>query len=246
MKHVTLTDHAQLDLSFVHRNGRTVLDRRLFSYPYVLMRTFAEPLDAGAALSLVVQNSGGPIHDRDDLATSLRLGEGTDVRVAYQGATAIHRARAGAMSRERLSITLEAEAHLAYRAEPRILFPEAAHHQLTDIELTDSSSLIFADSFTAHDPEATSRPFRELDNTLTIRRNGEIVLVDRQHLRHPVFDRGFRAFGTMMFLNRRAPECPDIPGLYAARSELPSGLGHAFRLAAPDLRPIRAAMHALR
>ena len=234
MKHVTLTDSAQLDLSFVRRNGRTVLDRRLFSYPYVLMRTFADPSGAGATLSLVVQNSGGPIHDRDDLATSLRLGEGTDVRIVYQGATAIHRARAGAMSRERLSIALAAEAHLAYRPEPRIL------------ELTDSSSLIFTDSFTAHDPAAASRPFRELDNILTVRRDGEIVLLDRQHLRQPVFDRGFRAFGTMLFLNRPAPECPDIPGLYAARSELPSGLGHAFRFAAPDLRPIRAAMLALR
>ena len=68
MKHVTTSEHRQLDLSFVYRNGQTVLDRRLFSYPYVLMRTFREAppvvhpegeTPAAALTHLIVQNSSG-------------------------------------------------------------------------------------------------------------------------------------------------------------------------------------------
>lgn len=253
MKHVVPADTqaAQLDLSFSARNGRTVLDRRLFSYPYVLMRTFSEPSEpvqearseAAATLThVVVQNCSGPVHDRDNLATNLRLGHGTSVRVTYQGATAVHRARAGNMSREHLALTLAPGSRLAYLAEARIYFPEAAHRQSTDITLGAGSTLLFTDSFTVHDPHNTGHPLGELDNTLTVRRDGVVVLVDRQHLVNPLFDKDFRAFGTVLLLGRDAAELPEIPGLYAARSRLPSELGWSIRLAAPDLRPIRAAI----
>jgi urease accessory protein len=253
VKHVTIseTEGAQLDLSFVVRNGRTVLDRRLFRYPYVLMRTFSQPLssvqdgqdNAAATLThVLVQNSGGPVHDRDNLATNLRLTEGTNVRVTYQGATTISRARPGNMSRERLNITLDPGSRLAYLPEARILFPEAAHHQTTDIELSAGSTVLFTDAFTFHDPAATGRLFRELDNTLTIRRNGEIVLLDRQHLTNPLIGKDYRAFGTILLIGRQAPELPEIPNLYAATSCLPFDLGWSIRLAASDLRPIRAAI----
>ncbi|MDC9826258.1 urease accessory protein UreD [Devosia sp. ZB163] len=254
MKHVTIpqSDTAQLNLGFVARNGRTVLDRRLFRYPYVLMRTFSQPSlpvqegldDAAATLThVVVQNSSGPVHDRDNLATNLRLGQGTSVRVTYQGATAVHRARSGNTSRERLAIALDSGSSLTYLPEARILFPDASHQQTTNIELSAGSSLLFTDSFTVHDPEGTTRPLRELDNTLTIRRDGEIVLLDRQHLVTPAFDRGFSAFGTILLIGHDEPNLSEIPHLYAARSRLPSNLGWSLRLAAPDLRPIRTAIN---
>ena len=253
MKHIvpTSSEQRQLDLSFVQRNGQTVLDRRLFSYPYVLMRTFREASavfqgegDAPAPplTHLIVQNSSGPVHDRDDLATRLVLGAATHVRINYQGATAIHRARSGNVSRERLSISMAEASHLSYLPEARIYFPEARHQQLTDIELSADSSLLYVDSFTTHDPANQSRPLGELDNILTIRRDGDIVLLDRQRLRTPSFDKGFRAFGTMLLIGHERPELPEIRTLYAAVSALPSGLGWGIRLAAPDLRPIRAAV----
>jgi urease accessory protein len=247
VKHVLESEHRQLDLSFVHRQGQTLLDRRLFSYPYVLMRTFREPSDAVHShernrLHLIVQNSSGPVHDRDDLATNLRLNAATSVRVTYQGATAIHRARSGNTSRERLTISLAEDSHLTYRAEARIYFPDARHKQTTDIELGPGSTLLFTDSFTIHDPDNQSRPFAELDNTLTIRRDDELVLLDRQHLKTPTFDRGFRAFATILLIGHEQPQLPEIPDLYAAVSALPSNLGWSIRLAAPDLRPIRSAV----
>lgn len=253
MKHVTIseTESAQLDLSFVVRNGRTVLDRRLFRYPYVLMRTFSEPPppvgdgpshQAATLIRLVVQNSSGPVHDCDHLATNLRLGEGSNVRVSYQGATSIGRARPGNMSRERLEVTLDPGSRLAYLPAPRILFPDAAHHQTTEIALSAGSTMLYFDAFTLHDPEGMGRTFREFDNTLTIRRDGEIVLFDRQHLSAPAIGEGFRAFGTILLLGRQASALPAIPGLYAAASRLPSDLGWSIRLAAADLRPIRDAI----
>ncbi len=253
MKHFSETEHRQLDLSFVVRNGQTLLDRRLFSYPYVLMRTFrmrsatvhTDERGRSHGLQLIVQNSSGPVHDRDDLAINLRLGEGAATRVAFQGATAIHRARSGNVSRERLTISLAAGSHLAYLPEARIYFPEARHHQQAEIELGTGSTLVFTDSFTTHDPDGAGRPLRELDNTLTVRRDGETVLLDRQHLANPLFGNGFRAFGTVLLIGHSEPILPEIPSLYAAASRLPSGLGWSVRLAAADLRPIRAAAAAL-
>lgn len=252
MKHFSESEHRQLDLSFVHRNGQTVLDRRLFSYPYVLARTFREPpgavhsnepTPAATLTHLVVQNSSGPVHDRDDLATNFVLNAAARVRVTYQGATAIHRARSGNTSRERLTISLGEDTHLSYLPEARIYFPEAAHRQTTDIDLSVGSTLLFTDSFTTHDPEGAARPLSELDSTLTIRRGGEVVLLDRQHLKSPGFQRDFRAFGTVFFIGHGKPDLPAIPRLYAATSELPSGLGWAIRLAAPTLQPIRQALN---
>lgn len=254
MKHITTSEHRQLDLSFVVRNGQTLLDRRLFSYPYVLMRTFREPSGAvhpegnnrAATLThLIVQNSSGPVHDRDDLAINLTMNPGTNVRIGWQGATAIHRARSGNLSRERLSISLGEASHLSHLPEARIYFPDAVHQQTTDIELSHRSTLVFTDSFTVHDPDGQSRPLAELDNTLTIRRNGEIVLLDRQRLTSPAFEGGFHAFGTLYLIGLPEPELPEIAGLYAAKSRLPNDLGWSIRLAAADLRPIRELTTAL-
>lgn len=239
MKPVVETQHRQLDLSFVSRQGQTLLDRRLFSYPYVLMRTFREP---SGAVQLIVQNSSGPVHDRDDLATNFVLNPGTDVHLTYQGATAIHRARSGNTSRERLTLSLGEASHLSYLPEARIYFPNARHHQRTDMELSPNSTLLFTDTFTTHDPEGHGRPLSELDNTFTIRRAGEVVLLDRQHLKTPTFPKGFRAFGTILLIGHREPDLPELPTLYAAKSQLPSSLGWTIRLAAPDLRPIRQAI----
>jgi urease accessory protein len=244
VKHATIaSEQCQLDLSFVVRNGQTLLDRRLFSYPYVLMRTFGGGRTSWStdvhSLQLVVQNSSGPVHDHDNLATSLVLDAATNVRIGYQGATAVHRARSGNESRERLSITLGEGAHLSYLPEARIYFPEARHRQVTDIALSAGSTIIFVDSFTTHDPEGQARPLSELDNTVTIRRDDETLFLDRQHLETPSFPAGFRAFGNLLLLGLDEPETPEIPGLYAARSRLPNNLGWSIRLAAPDLRLIR-------
>lgn len=243
MKHATIaSEHCQLDLSFIARQGQTLLDRRLFSYPYVLMRTFREP---SGAVQLIVQNSSGPVHDLDDLATNLGLNPDTKVRLTYQGATAIHRARSGNISRERLTISLREGAHLAYLPEARIYFPGARHHQRTDVTLSTDSTMFFVDSFTTHDPQGRGRTLAELDNTLTIRRAGELVHLDRQHLESPSFGTRFRAFGTILLIGYQRPQIPEITDLYAASSALPNDIGWSIRLAATDLRPIRAAVRAV-
>jgi len=249
VKHFSESEQCQLDLSFVRRQGQTLLDRRIFTYPYVLMRTFREPAanvqvgsEKASRLTAMVQNSSGPIHDRDHLRVNLALDAATNVHLTYQGATAVLRARSGNTSRERLSISLGEGAHLSYLPEARIYFPDARHQQVTDIALSTGSTLLFVDSFTVHDPENQARPLAELDNTLTIRRDGEIVLLDRQHLETPSFSQRFRAFASLLLIGYPQPQLPEIPHLYAAVSALPSNLGWGIRLAAPDLRPIRAAV----
>lgn len=254
MKHVPSTagEHHQLDLSFVHRNGRTIVDRRLFSYPYVIMRTFPGPAGEASrdgddgSLFMVVQNSSGPVHDRDELSTRLELAEGTSVTVTHQGASAVHRAREGNVSSEQLVLSLAPNSHLSYFASPRVYFPDAVHRQGADIELRSGSTLLYTDSFTVHDPWATGCARQDIVNTLTVRSGGDVLLFDRQYVRGSLANQAFKAFGSIMLFGLDTTPLPEIQGLYAAASRLPSQLGWCIRLAASDLRPLRAAVDAVK
>ena len=57
----------QLDLAFARRGDRTVLDRRLFRWPFVLTRTFALDRAPAHMLTVIVQTSSGAVHGGDRL-----------------------------------------------------------------------------------------------------------------------------------------------------------------------------------
>lgn len=247
----------QLDLGFVRRGDRTVLDRRLFSWPFVITRTFL--LDAVPAhlLTVILQTSSGAIHGEDLLRQRLYLDAGAAVHFATQGATAIHRAHLGMTSGEAVKLTVGADALLEYVPEPRILFPGAALHQTIDLDCAPTATAIVSDAFTLHDPEGSARGFRQFDSTMTLRYSGgEPVLIDRLDISH--LGRGptrqFSAFGNMVMVLPLPEEqlealalqlsaaLDKTPGVYAAASVLPASAGIGIRLAGHDLRALRAGM----
>lgn len=247
----------QLDLRFVRRGDRTVLDRRLFSWPFVITRTFLLDVVPAHLLTVILQTSSSAIHGEDLLRQRLHLGAGAAVHLATQGATAIHRAHLGMTSREAVNLTVGADALLEYLPEPRILFPGAALHQTIDLDCAPTATAILSDAFTLHDPEGTARGFRQFDSTMTLRfSGGEPVLVDRLDISH--FGRGptlqFSAFGSMVMvlplpgeqLETLALELStalgETPGVYAAASVLPASAGIGIRLAGRDLRALRAGL----
>ena len=243
----------QLDLSFARRGDRTVFDRRLFSWPYVLARTFQLDPAIPHLQSVMVQTSGGAIYGDDRLLQRLHLGAGAAVHLTTQGATAVHRANPGLTTRESVAITLEPGAWLEYLPQPRILFPDAAMRQVIDIDCHPDATAIVADAFTLHDPEQRGRLFRRMESTLTVRRGADPVLIDRFDIAgDPQHFTRHTAFGTLLLLAPRPAEILEAwaldlssalaghGGLYAAASVLPSALGIGLRFAATELRQLRA------
>jgi len=243
----------QLDLSFARRGDRTVFDRRLFSWPFVLARTFRLDPAIPHLQSVMVQTSGGAIHDEDRLLQRLHLGPGAAVQLTTQGATAVHRARPGLATRESIAISVEPGSWLEYLPQPRILFPDAAMRQTIDIECDPAATAIIGDAFTLHDPEQRGRLFRRMESTLTVRRGGEPVLIDRFDIAgDPQHFTRHTAFGTLLLLAPRPAETLEAwaldltatlaghDGLYAAASLLPSGIGIGLRFAATQLRHLRS------
>lgn len=246
---------AQLDLSFVRRGDRTVLDRRLFAWPFVLTRTFLlDPVPAHM-LTVIIQTSSSALHGEDRLIQRIHLGQGAAAHLTTQGASPVHRAHKGMTGREAVDIVVGPDAFLEYLPEPRILFPGAALEQTVDIDCAPSAALIVSDAFTVHDPERSGRGFRQLASIVTLRFDGgEPALTDCfdiAHLRRGRFAR-YAAFGSMFMvaplpveiLERLALELSAalaaIPDLYGAASLLPGAIGIGVRLAADDLRAVRA------
>lgn len=248
-----LAAQRQLDLSFARQGDRTVFDRRIFSWPFVLTRTFRLDATLPHLQTVILQTSSGAIHGDDRLRQRLHLGTGAAVHLTTQGATSVHRANPGLTTHESIHISLDDGAWLEYLPQPRILFPDAALRQSIDIDCAPGATVILADAFTLHDPSQQGRLFRRFESTTIVRQGGEPVLIDRFDIRgDPIHFARHRAFGTLLLLAPRPAEqleawslelSADLAGsdgLYAAASVLPSGLGIGLRFAARELRHLRA------
>ena len=244
----------QLDLGFVRRGDRTVLNRRVFSWPFVVTRTFLLDSTPAHLLTVILQTSAGAVHGEDTLRQRLHLATGSAVHLATQGASPIYRADSGRTSREGITLTVEAGALLEYLPEPRILFPGSALRQTLDLDCAPTACAIVSDAFTLHDPAGAARGFRDFVSTTTLRRaGGEPLLIDRLEIAH--LGRGptlkFVAFGSLVLVLPLPPELLErmsleltaafaqIPGLYAAASLLPEAAGIGVRLAGRDVRALR-------
>lgn len=255
MRAAATRDHALLDLSFVRRANRTVIDRRLFAWPFVLTRSFYLDPERPSCLSVIVQTGSGAVHGEDSLAQRLVLNPGTAVCLTNQGATAVHRAEPAALATETIDLRVAGGASLEYLMEPRIMFPDAALCQSVELDCANDGAALIVDAFTMHDPRGEARVFRELTSTFCLRRSGsEPVVIDRTRLYRPTADifRGYQAFGSAFLVlsawhdlaNLQAlvtQALGEILGLYAAASVLPESTGLGVRLAAQDLAGIRTA-----
>lgn len=251
----------QLDLGFVRRGDRTVLDRRLFNWPFVLTRTFALDAAPSHMLTAIVQTSSGALHGEDQVSQRIDVASGAAAQVTSQGATSVHRARTGQTTRDFVTLRVAADGHLDYMPEPRILFPDAALEQTIELDCQPGATVIIADGFTLHDPDGADRVFRSLKSSLTIRQDsGRPLMIDRQHITGDTIfgqrGRRFSAFGGMVMLLPRPAEtletfCGELngvlsgmTGVYGAASLLPEAIGIGIRLATADLAALRAAQQA--
>lgn len=246
----------QLDLAFARRHDRTVIERRLFRWPFALTRTFA--LDSAPAhmLTVIVQTSSGAVHGEDRLGQRLLVRADAAAHVTTQGASAIHRADPGLTTSERVDIDVETGGYFEFLPEPRILFPGAALEQNLRINCAVGGVVLVGDGFTVYDAEGANQSFRRYVSTTELRiGGGRSVMIDRMDISGLGASprTGFTAFGSLTLaapgradLGAGLAEAltaafSDVAGLYAAASPLPgeaTGLG--VRLAGRDLRAVRA------
>jgi urease accessory protein len=257
VKHTVIEQPAQLDLSFARRGEQTVFDRRLFSWPFVLTRTFFLDATPAHQLTAMVQTSSGAMHGGDRLVQRISVGRDAAVHIKTQGAAAVHRAPPGLVTHESVSLRVAEGGILQYLPEPRILFPDAALAQTIDLDCAPGGTAIVSDAFTVHDPVGAGRGFRGLESTMTLRQGGaEPAMIDRMQITG-LTARELRrqiAFGTLAVVTPLpataleplaldlSAQLVSIPSLYSAASLLPGELGIGLRFVARDLRGLRAGL----
>jgi urease accessory protein len=245
---------AQLDLGFVRHGQRTLLGRKLFSWPFVLTRAHHIDLAPSHMLSVMLQTGAGAIHGEDRLVQRISVGAEAAAHVTSQGAASVHRAHSGDCTEEEVRLDVAPGGVLEYLPEPRILFPDAALDARVEIAVAAGGVALVGDAFTLHDPTGGNRVFRSCRSEVVIRRSGGPPLViDRFQIAGlPMQVGGHRAFGSLyLVVNRDAATLlrmaaeltaalAEVDGLYGAASPLPAGLGLGIRLAAAELRALRA------
>jgi urease accessory protein len=249
----------QLDLCFARRGAVTVLDRRRFRWPFVLTRTFALDAHPRHMLTLIVQTGAGALHGGDRLTQHIVVERGAAAHVTTPGASCVYRAGPGLESRDHVTLNVAADGYLEYLPEPRILFPDAALEQSLEIECSPGGVALVSDAFTVHDPTACGRGFQRLRSSTILRCHGELALADRSDIDNLEIGAttGFAAFASIVLAAPgRLDHCAavaeeltrtfdTVASPYCAASLLPAKAGVGVRLAARDLRDIRAGIAAV-
>ena len=246
-----------LDLGFVRKGTKTVLGRRLYSYPFSVSRVFyvdTAPLGMG---SVILQTASGTLNAGDRLLERLHTGAMSSAHVTTQGAAAVHRSPAGMETVESVELVADEGSLLEYLPELRILFPDSRLSQTTILKLGARSIAIMCDGFVVYDPAHAGRPLRSyVVETKILSAEGRLLATEAAHLdRLPAMTgrrASFRAFGTLfvaVFMESRARdglieaiECAmsSPAGLYWSVSALPNRCGVSLRIAAPDGGRLRA------
>ena len=245
----------RLDLAFSRRGGRTVLDRRVFTYPFTVTRPYYRDAAPAGMASVILQSVSGSLNPGDSVHQRFAAGPDAAAYVTAQGATSVHGAPAGAPCGENLEIVAEAGSLFEYMADLRVLFPGAMLSQAATIRLGPGATVVFCDGFVAHDPSGGGQPFGGYRSETRIEdETGRLLAMDCGRLAGTsaavAAGSRFAAYGTLFVATCR-PEA-EIARLveavtagiaesevYAAASALPNGCGVSARFAARDGRGLR-------
>ncbi len=251
----------QLDLSFVPSHRGTVIDRRMFRWPFAISRTFH--LDDGppGLLTVLIQSVSGAITSNDLLLQRFHVAAGACVHVGTPSAVSVHRAMPGQGAVDVVELDVADGGYFEYLPEPRILFPASSLAQQLRLRIAPGGRALLADAFTAHDPASSGGSFRRFASEIRIATaSDEILALDRIDLGGCPQRSGRRgrytAFGTLMLVamgeqgdNDRLRDAfdaqlADVEGVYWSLSPLPNGAGVALRVSAIDGRWLRLALSA--
>ena len=241
-------------------DGRTFVNRQFASYPFHVCRPHSFAGDPEGMATLYLQSLSGGIYEDERLALSIIAEAGTRAQVTSQAATIVHSMTTG---RAELTVSIEAkgDALVEYLPDPLILFPGARLDSAIRIRRDPAATVICADAFLAHDPEAADRTFNGLDSRLDVEdRSGRLLARDRFVLSGDSYraraarERGYAALTTLVvmteagdrdaMLNVLRDALSGLPETYAGTSLLPNDCGLWARILTTDGVSLRTAMHA--
>lgn len=199
-----------LQLSWKRRGPITALDdlRQEGCLKARFPRTVADPAHSGAEATTL--NTGGGVAGGDRLRTALTLQAGVRVTVASQAAERFYRALPNdSPSHVRTAVRLADAAALEWLPQESIVFDGAALDRRLDVEMAGSASFLGVEALVFGRTAMGERVQTvRLSDTISIRRDGRLVLRDaiRLHgpcaalLDHPAIGGGCAALATLVLV----------------------------------------------
>ena len=190
--------HVAAQLGFRRGGGRSFLARQHTPHPFHLTRPFYLPDDPQGMATLYLQSSSGGLYGDDDLHLGIALEDAAAAHVTTQASTIVHAGRGGT-TQQSVSLDCAPGSLLEYLPDPLILFTGARLRAKLTVQLAHDATLVFADAFLAHDPEAGRQGFDAFENDIVVRRCGEPLplLIERQRLGKGLGLAGYACHGSL-------------------------------------------------
>ena len=171
--------HARLELVFVYRNGRTVLDQAYAEPPFRVGRWFAE----ADGLHLILTSSAPGVFGHDHLQQIVRVRSGARVRLTSQSAMQVHPSLDGATAHIQSSYHVEDGARLHCDWHPLIPFEESRVDQRIEINIAGGGYLHWSDALMSGRHARGERwKFASLAHEIVVSRDGAREYVERYHI----------------------------------------------------------------
>ena len=171
--------HARLELTFLYRNGRTVLAGAYGEPPFRVGRWFAE----GEGLHMILMSSAPGVFGRDRLQQIVRVGCGARVRLTSQSALQAHPSSDGMTTHLQSSYYVDDGAHLHCHWHPLIPFADARIDQRIDVNIAGGGYLYWSDALMSGRHARGERwKLGSLAHELAVSRNGSLEYLERYRL----------------------------------------------------------------
>ena len=152
----------------VDPNGKTFIDRQYATYPFHICRAlYLDELKMKGMATVYTQSSSGGLYTKDKLNMKLHLKENIKTHLTTQASTIVHKNTNGP-TLLKTTILCDRNSFFEYMPEPLILLPGAELTTSTKITASNSSIIMFLESFLTHDFLEKNRTFSRLSNELII------------------------------------------------------------------------------
>ena len=171
--------HARLDLTFLYRDGRTVLAQAYAEPPFRVGRWFSE----GDGVHMIITSSAPGAFGRDHLRQIVRVGCGARVRLTSQSALQVHPSPDGATAHLQSSYHVDDGAHLHCHWHPLIPFADARIDQRIDVNIAGSGFLYWSDALMSGRHARGERwQFASLAHEIAVSRDGSLEYLERYRI----------------------------------------------------------------
>ena len=172
--------HARLELTFLYRNGRTVLAEAYAEPPFRVGRGFAE----ADGLHMILASSAPGVFGHDHLQQTVHVGCGAHVLLTSQSALQVHPSPDGATARLQSSYQVDDGAHLHCHWHPLIPFAHARLDQRIDVNIAGGGYLYWSDALMSGRHARGERwEFASLANEIAVSRGGSLEYLERYRIR---------------------------------------------------------------